>query len=103
MPSGLKGSLSARLESFKNVPKAVMKDTLEYAKGITPIDTGNARRNTRLANNAQKIEAAYGYARKILVEGHSRQLAANAWIPAVKAFFKSRAQETFRYWGNRRR
>lgn len=38
---------------------------------LTPIDTGNARNNTRLANNST-IEANYPYAQR-LDQGHSRQ------------------------------
>jgi hypothetical protein len=47
------------------------QDAEKQFKSLTPIDTGNARRNTRLVNN-DTIEANYPYAVP-LDNGHSKQ------------------------------
>ena len=47
------------------------QDAEKEYKSLTPIDTGNARRRTKLASN-DRIEANYPYAQP-LDNGHSRQ------------------------------
>lgn len=47
------------------------QDAEREFKALTPIDTGHARRNTRLVKN-DTIEANYPYAQP-LDQGHSRQ------------------------------
>jgi hypothetical protein len=50
--------------------KKIPQDAYNYFVGITPIDTGNARRSTKLTNNT--IEANYPYAQR-LNTGWSKQ------------------------------
>jgi len=49
-----------KMTALRGTKKNVMQQAFAYFKGITPIDTGNARRNTRLINS--NIEAKYPYA-----------------------------------------
>ena len=51
-------------------PAKLAKEAHAYFKSITPIDSGNARRNTKLAND--EIQARYAYAKR-LDEGYSDQ------------------------------
>lgn len=53
-------SLKAKLHDLKEIRAKVMPMLLQEFVKDTPIDTGNARANTRLNNN--KIEATYQYA-----------------------------------------
>lgn len=62
---------------FKATSLKMIKELQDYPKNVhkffvakTPIDTGNARRNTTLSNNT--IYATYPYAQR-LDEGHSKQ------------------------------
>ena len=68
------GRISAR---FQDLPK----DAYKYWKSITPIDTGNARRRTRL--QGRKIKANYNYAVP-LDKGHSRQAPRGMSDPTTK-------------------
>lgn len=54
------------------------KEGYEYWKKITPKDTGNAKRRTRLTGH--KIRADYDYAVP-LDEGHSKQAPRGMWKP----------------------
>ena len=58
-------------------------DTGKYYKRITPIDTGNAQRNTK--KNKRKIIADYPYAAR-LDEGWSKQAPNGMTEPAIEAF-----------------
>lgn len=49
-----------RMKALRGTKKNVMQRAFEFFKRITPIATGNARRNTRLVN--WKIVANYPYA-----------------------------------------
>jgi hypothetical protein len=49
-----------KMRALRGTKKNVMQKAFEYFKRITPVDTGFARRNTRLVNNA--IVAKYVYA-----------------------------------------
>lgn len=62
----IRRSLGRIVARFDDLPK----DAYTYWKKITPIDTGNARRRTRLQGS--KIKANYNYAVP-LDEGHSKQ------------------------------
>lgn len=52
--------LNAKLQQAAQLKPAVMKDSFDYFKQITPVRSGNAKNNTRLSNNT--IEANYPYA-----------------------------------------
>jgi hypothetical protein len=58
---------------------------------LTPIDTGNARRNTRLRQ--QTIEANYAYEVPLDL-GHSRQ-APNGMTKPFEAWVKTRVKQIF--------
>lgn len=62
----IKGNLDKRSKSLKTVAPAAYS----FFKGITPIDTGNARSKTTLKNDT--IQAKYPYAGR-LDRGWSRQ------------------------------
>lgn len=49
-----------RMKALRGTKQNIMKQAFTYFKSITPIDTGNARRNTKLIN--WKIVANYPYA-----------------------------------------
>jgi len=50
-----------RMIKLRGIKKNVMQKAFAYFKGITPVDTGNARRNTRLSST-YRIVANYAYA-----------------------------------------
>jgi len=58
------------VKELEKIPQDTVDAAGAYFKNITPIDTGNARRNTR--TRRQTIEANYAYAGR-LDEGYSRQ------------------------------
>lgn len=74
-----------RLESMKKELKGLKKEALAEFKDLTPIRTGNARRNTYLQGNT--IEANYPYAGK-LDEGYSKQAPKGMTEPFEKWFSK---------------
>ncbi len=63
--------------------KRSWSDTGNYFHRITPRDTGNARRNTRLKD--KQILADYGYAGK-LDEGYSKQAPTGMSDPSIDFF-----------------
>lgn len=52
--------LRQKFAKARGLKKSVMQDAFEYFRKLTPIKTGNARRNTRLNND--QIQANYQYA-----------------------------------------
>jgi hypothetical protein len=66
------GEILKRLNRIQEVvdPKKLAKEAYDYFKSITPIDTGNARRNTTLQGD--EIHANYPYAQS-LDNGWSKQ------------------------------
>lgn len=60
----------SKLKSVYNQVQQLPQDAYRYFVSITPIDTGNARRSTRLSGKT--IEANYVYADR-LDKGWSRQ------------------------------
>lgn len=56
----------------RKLKSAVMDDAYQFFKKATPIRTGNARRNTYLASNRDRIVGDYPYAQR-LDEGYSNQ------------------------------
>lgn len=66
------------------------QEAYDHFVSITPIDTGNARRSTRLVGN-KTIEANYAYARR-LDEGYSKQARGGMTKPTEK-FIKDRVKQ----------
>lgn len=67
------GNLSpalAQLTKLSAIPKQITDDAYKFFRDLTPVRTGNARRNTR--QQGDTIIAAYPYAQR-LDEGYSRQ------------------------------
>lgn len=81
-----------QMSRLRGVKKNVMQQAFAYFKSITPIKTGNARRNTRLVNN--NIVANYSYA-PVLDKGRhmtkrgargSKQAPNGMSMPTIKKF-----------------
>jgi hypothetical protein len=68
-------------------------ETLNFFVKVTPKDTGNARRKTKLVSN-KTIEANYPYARR-LDEGWSKQAPIGMSKPTER-FIKRRLQQIMR-------
>lgn len=66
------GKIQKRINDLEKAidPKKMAKEAFEYFRSITPVNTGNARRNTRLSGD--EIQANYPYAGR-LDAGSSRQ------------------------------
>lgn len=73
------------IDKIKKELKAVPKEGLKEFKALTPIDTGNARRNTYLQGNT--IKADYPYAQR-LDQGWSKQARRGIVEPWTKWFEK---------------
>jgi hypothetical protein len=58
------------IENTKDLEQQLIQEAYQFFKDITPIDTGNARRNTVKAGNS--INANYPYAER-LDKGWSKQ------------------------------
>ncbi len=67
-------------DNMLDIPNDVMKKAGAYFKEITPIDKGNAKRNTFTVNTT--IKANYGYAGE-LDAGKSRQAKAGMSNPTI--------------------
>lgn len=67
------------------------QDTYTYFRAHTPIRTGNARKNTRFANDT--IIANYPYAQR-LDQGYSKQ-APDGMSRPTEAYFKKRLDAIF--------
>jgi hypothetical protein len=87
-------SIIGHFTKVKKTKEKVMPKAYDYFKSITPIRSGNARRNTRL-DNKNNIEANYDYASR-LDEGWSKQAPKGMTKPTekkieelVKAYIKS--------------
>jgi hypothetical protein len=70
-----------KLKRIEDVKANVMPDAHAFFTAITPIKSGNARRNTRLNNN-NDIEASYQYASN-LDQGSSKQAPKGMTEPTV--------------------
>lgn len=66
----VKDDITPDLKRIKAELQALPKDVYNFFVNTTPIDTGNARRKTKL--NGKVIEADYEYA-SVLDKGYSKQ------------------------------
>lgn len=78
--------LKTVMTKLNNLPT----EAFNYFVKTTPIDTGNARRSTRLVQN-KTIEANYAYAQR-LDQGYSKQ-APNGMIKPTEQFIKTRVKQ----------
>jgi hypothetical protein len=76
-------SITKRLDELEKAlsPETLAQEAYDYFRSITPIRTGNARRNTRLRGD--EIRADYAYATR-LDEGSSRQAPNGMTEPTTK-------------------
>lgn len=77
-------------DEMLDLPKEIMATSGKYFKSITPIDKGNARRNTFTRNLT--IKANYGYAGE-LDDGKSKQARNGMSDPTIDIINKEFAQE----------
>jgi hypothetical protein len=68
----MSGAIVRRISQLEKAldPNNLAREAYDYFKDITPIDSGNARRNTKLKGN--EIQADYPYAQR-LDAGWSKQ------------------------------
>ncbi len=85
-------NITSDLIKFKKELEQLPAEALAVFKKSTPIDTGHARRNTRLRGDT--IEADYPYARA-LENGHSRQ-APNGMTRPTEDFIERRVDTILR-------
>lgn len=81
--------ISKEINKVKKQLKNVPVESLKEFKSLTPIDSGNARRKTRLEKDT--IKADYPYAQR-LDEGWSKQAPRGMTIPFEK-WFKSKIKQ----------
>jgi hypothetical protein len=74
---------------LQKLPSEVHK----FFVAATPVDTGNARKKTKLTNN-RKIQAQYAYATR-LDQGHSRQ-APDGMSKPTKQFMQQKIKQILR-------
>lgn len=79
-------------EDLKNRAKQMPTDSLNKFRSLTPIRSGNARRQTKLTQNT--IVANYAYAER-LDQGWSKQ-APEGMLKPFERWFKSYVERTFR-------
>ena len=81
-----------KMKALRGAKKNVIQDAFKYFRSITPKDTGNARRNTKLVDNT--IVAEYEYA-SVLDKGRhmtkkgprgSKQAPRGMTEPTIKKF-----------------
>ena len=94
----LKTNMKIDYSQIKALTKAAQKsiaalpqDTLDQYKRLTPVRSGNARRNTRLNKNS--IVADYPYAAR-LNDGHSNQAPDGMNEPTLE-WFQKRIKKIF--------
>lgn len=78
-----------KLKTVRQQVQQIPQDAYNYFVSITPIDTGNARRSTRL--QGKTIEANYAYAQR-LDEGYSKQAKDGMSKPTEK-FIRNRIKQ----------
>lgn len=79
----MSGEIGKRLDQLNKLftDETLAKEGHRYFRGITPIRSGNARRNTIRNNN--EVQANYPYARR-LDEGYSRQARDGMTQPTIE-------------------
>jgi hypothetical protein len=81
--------LTGELESIQRQLKQVPRESLQEFRSLTPVDTGNARRNTNL--NGDTIELNYPYAER-LDNGWSKQAPKGMTVP-FERWFQNRIRQ----------
>lgn len=86
----VKNTVAQSMAEYSKVAQRVAKKTYTYFSSITPVRTGNARRNTRLRD--QTIEANYNYAGN-LDQGSSSQAPQGMSGPSIEFMEKTFNEE----------
>lgn len=84
--------VKAMFEQLNQLPDELVKDAYQVFRKNTPVDKGNARRNTILRRTT--IEADYNYAQP-LDEGHSKQSPQGMTKPTIE-FLESELEKKVR-------
>lgn len=79
------GRGKAKLRAIRNAPTKAWKEAGKHLRNITPKDTGNARRKTRVTSN--RWEMNYPYFER-LDTGWSRQAPSGMTKHAINLFYK---------------
>ena len=87
----IKDNITGDLKNKMKSMKTLYKESLQEFVSLTPIDKGNARRNTKLSNNA--IVANYPYAQR-LDEGYSKQ-APKGMVEPFEKWLDKKIKTTF--------
>lgn len=74
--SNISSNIERKLKKLERLPR----DGHNFFKTTTPIDTGNARKSTKLVGNT--IDAGYNYANR-LNEGYSKQAPKGMTDPTI--------------------
>lgn len=82
-----------RMQELEDLPEEMWQEAGNYFRDITPIDGGNARRNTHTVGN--RIEANYPYA-GALDDGHSDQAPNGMTEPTLEEIERIVDRETRR-------
>jgi hypothetical protein len=69
MAKASKQKFQQKINRLRGIQKEIMPQAYQYFKSITPVDTGNAKRNTFLRNYI--IYAKYAYAKVLDLGRHS--------------------------------
>lgn len=88
----IKDSLTPVLKGMEKELKKYPQDAEVKFRSLTPIKSGNARRNTNLKNN-NTIQATYPYAER-LDDGYSKQ-APQGMTKPFEAWVRSKARQIF--------
>ena len=87
-----KDAVTPSLKRLKKELAALPREVYNYWVSVTPIDTGNARRKTKLVGDT--IHANYAYADR-LDEGYSKQ-APNGMTEPTNKFIEKRIRQMLR-------
>lgn len=88
------GEINKRIKEIEDATenKKLAEEAYKYFRGITPIRSGNARRNTALYQDT--IEANYPYAQR-LDQGYSKQ-APSGMVKPTEEYIKQYLQKVAR-------
>jgi hypothetical protein len=68
----VKNTITSSLKKIQVKLDKLPQEAYDFYKSITPVRSGNARRNTRFNKSRDEIQAQYAYAQR-LDEGYSKQ------------------------------
>jgi hypothetical protein len=90
----ISNTMSSSLRRIQRQLDKLPEEAYRYFKSITPIRSGNARRNTFFNKNREEIDARYPYAQR-LDEGYSKQAPQGMSKPTEK-YIQQRSRKIMR-------